>query len=174
MTFFFFKSAQIALLWNVNQSLSLSECFRWIYSTSLGIFFFFFYLFNELLQILLLPGWTLPRRRSYSAFVLLWLLPLSVRPRGSGRRDADGCLISAGSLLPFLTLFWDWAVGLGGVPGGGGTAAVADFWLEEKLLPQEIRHLNRDVTFRQSCKIIDVCFSQGTILNFGSLGYKLS
>lgn len=143
------------------------------FSNQLKIAIFFFYLFNELLQILLLPCWTLHRRRFYSAFVLLWLLLLSVRSWGSGRCDADGCLISAGSLLPFLTLFWDWAVGLGGVPGGGGMTAIADFWLEEKLLSQEIRHLSRDVTFRQSCKIIDVCFSQGTILNFGSLGYKL-
>lgn len=96
------------------------------------------------------------------------MLLLSVWSWGSGRCDADGCLIRAGSLLPFLTLFWDWAVGPGGVPGGGGTTAIADFWLEEKLLSQEIRHLNRDGTFRQSCKIIGACFSQGTILNFGS------
>lgn len=137
---------------------------------------FFFYLFNELLQILLLPCWTLHLWHFYSAFVLLWLLLHSVRSRRSGRCDADGCPVCAGSLLPFLTLLWDWAVGPGGVPGGGGMTAIADFWLEEKLLSQEIRHLEKDGTFRQSCMVIDVFFLQGTIPNFGSdqsLGSKL-
>lgn len=115
-----------------------------------------FYLLDELLQILLFscPRWTPNRWCLFSASVPLLLLLLSVGSRRSGRRDADWRPVRAESLLPVLTLSWGWAGRAGGVPRGGGVAAVADFWLEIELLSQEIRNLDRCGAITQSCNMM--------------------
>lgn len=136
-------------------------CYFYLMNTWTFIFIFlsdrhsFLYLLDELLQILLFScsHWAPHLWCFHSTF---WLLLLSVGSWRSGRCDVDWCPVCAGFLLLVLTFLRDWAGRPGGVPGGGGmTTAIVYFWLEEKLLSQEVRHLGRGGTFRQSYKIIN-------------------